>query len=1069
MTARPAAVVLVLVALAACNQATINTPIRSFDRPTDVALSCVRRSSQAVEVFDTLPLEDCRPDRQAALGIVSTDGLQYFPALRAIVTQTTRGEIAYATLDGRALVDLAPSLPGFGFLPVGELPEHVRTTPDGCWGATANAGSCDLSLIDLPVLANVRNIGIIRKGLTPDENGNVAIRLPSDSPLRNMTAYEQGLVRRLRISLPPALGGRTLLARPSWIELSPRSPKNLSGSAAGQPGVCRSPDNGLADAPKAWVALPGCELVVEVDLNGTIATVEQAIRVARDRTEVVSDLSTLSCPVECSEGQPAPADLGQPPDPPDGGAGPLPSNHGYPGALAVQEDAGGARLIIGDRTSDTLSIVPVDERGALGAPRRITLAENARGVDVVRTSPRTPAGQFLYAVARDGTVRVVDLDREVECETNPDPVALSSLPLEDPRAGARRRGCFPLGDPATPPRSPLATTPGIEFGNGALPRDVIFVHVDVPVPPSDPQVEPPAASPSLPVGDFAWVLTTDGRAQLVNVFDACPAPNRPQGVPGAYSPSCAASNAKPSRDAAKGFPGLPGPTEYELVSHRPRLGGSRYTQPTSCNDNAGAARVADETNPVNVTVSGVAQVDPARLPGIFKAARTDVPPGAQCPSATQAAGFLHYDRARPETWTAAWEGALPNTARATGRPLPGGSFVDTGGLFCSRGVLKGDKLVLRGCESDDDCDFAQVCARDPGAPIEVANGLCLDRDEDLRKLETEACGPLLRAVKRYRITRARQAPFGGLTEDTLDLAEIYQPEHPTDTRVCMAGDDCMDVTIPVTIAGETRQLPTTCLPDWDGQERCLRACDPAATTPQCSVGFICHPSSFGDPRCLRAPLDPRYFRTVGRDGVGCLRELQRYEIRSGDAFLVSGSSSGLLVEVQPDPVTGECGPPLVSSPYARMNQSRLPLDPAVECGLANEGAPGFIGSIVPPGDPSKNFCRQDFTSGEAKRYLHFENPFLAFTLVIPGVGNRFATPPENTELELRVLGTAFPLSVALAADIQAQSPRAGIAAPDGQTVFIVDEGKQTQATGLRGQLLRLSTSAVAVDRAFLVR
>ena len=30
--------------LAACNQATINTPIRSFDRPTDAALLCVRVS-----------------------------------------------------------------------------------------------------------------------------------------------------------------------------------------------------------------------------------------------------------------------------------------------------------------------------------------------------------------------------------------------------------------------------------------------------------------------------------------------------------------------------------------------------------------------------------------------------------------------------------------------------------------------------------------------------------------------------------------------------------------------------------------------------------------------------------------------------------------------------------------------------------------------------------------------------------------------------------------------------------------------------------------------------------------
>jgi hypothetical protein len=44
-----------------------------------------------------------------------------------------------------------------------------------------------------------------------------------------------------------------------------------------------------------------------------------------------------------------------------------------------------------------------------------------------------------------------------------------------------------------------------------------------------------------------------------------------------------------------------------------------------------------------------------------------------------------------------------------------------------------------------------------------------------------------------------------------------------------------------------------------------------------------------------------------------------------------------------------------------------------------------------------------------------------------------------------------------------------VTAPDRQTVFVVDEGKSSTATGLRGQLLRVSTAVQATDRSFQVR
>jgi hypothetical protein len=44
-----------------------------------------------------------------------------------------------------------------------------------------------------------------------------------------------------------------------------------------------------------------------------------------------------------------------------------------------------------------------------------------------------------------------------------------------------------------------------------------------------------------------------------------------------------------------------------------------------------------------------------------------------------------------------------------------------------------------------------------------------------------------------------------------------------------------------------------------------------------------------------------------------------------------------------------------------------------------------------------------------------------------------------------------------------------VTAPDLQTVFVIDEGKGTASTALRGQLLRLVSSIQTCDPAFQVR
>ena len=93
---------------------------------------------------------------------------------------------------------------------------------------------------------------------------------------------------------------------------------------------------------------------------------------------------------------------------------------------------------------------------------------------------------------------------------------------------ARTLGCFPIGDPANPVprRSSQARTPGITLNPGQLATDIAFVHVSLPPGNTDTSIAPIPAAPGVLVGDFAWIITSDGRASVVQIFDDCPQPNQ---------------------------------------------------------------------------------------------------------------------------------------------------------------------------------------------------------------------------------------------------------------------------------------------------------------------------------------------------------------------------------------------------------------------------------------------------------------------------------------------------------------------------------------------------------------
>ncbi len=50
-------------AAASCNSVNVNTPTRSLNGPSDVALICVQASPHDPSVYDVHPIADCSPDR----------------------------------------------------------------------------------------------------------------------------------------------------------------------------------------------------------------------------------------------------------------------------------------------------------------------------------------------------------------------------------------------------------------------------------------------------------------------------------------------------------------------------------------------------------------------------------------------------------------------------------------------------------------------------------------------------------------------------------------------------------------------------------------------------------------------------------------------------------------------------------------------------------------------------------------------------------------------------------------------------------------------------------------------
>ncbi|MEQ9072372.1 MAG: hypothetical protein RLP09_00870 [Sandaracinaceae bacterium] len=185
---------LLLLAYAACGNPNPATSPATFDRPESVAFLCWRLDRDPDSVLKGEPVSLDRCQRTPTSVEDDTGEVDDGFALFALVTQTATGEVAAVRLtndpegqEDRELagpIDADERIPGFTFIPVGEVPSSVVVRENDPKRAyVLNRGSSSISVIDLSV---------IRKGtgslpetvmLEQDSRPSAMILTPSEDAL----------------------------------------------------------------------------------------------------------------------------------------------------------------------------------------------------------------------------------------------------------------------------------------------------------------------------------------------------------------------------------------------------------------------------------------------------------------------------------------------------------------------------------------------------------------------------------------------------------------------------------------------------------------------------------------------------------------------------------------------------------------------------------------------------------------------------------------------------------------------------------------------------------------------
>ncbi|MFL5304612.1 MAG: hypothetical protein ACJ8F1_05335 [Polyangia bacterium] len=578
---------------------------------------------------------------------------------------------------------------------------------------------------------------------------------------------------------------------------------------------------------------------------------------------------------------------------------PILLNEGARGATRVRlnvdqyryvSNAGQAGVFVGAEAGERAE--SLDEQDANGMPQALDVEKR----------------RYLYAVAQDGTVRVINVflpGAEVECETNIDPMNL-------PAGVTANTACIPV-DPVH--RRPFSVGPGIHLPS--LPIDVAAADV---------RTEPTEDTSEQSVnGAHAWIITASGVVYLVNIN------------PVLRKHSAALESEDYSFSALSNNVTEPEPFVNTLRDR------NEITYSVTLDPSSGPPRVdvlpsVPATGPyLEPFWTQGSKLNATALTRYYVQTGVFFP---QEPTPANPDDPIDRRAVTPQEWTITWQGALGGT-RSTGvllgtestvgrfpsnagtRKAVDSMLLDNGTNYCGSGVVNGDLITLTGCTQNSQCGPGEVCLLDAtgsgasaGLPI---NGLCADPNRF--DATAAACASYLQTVRRYRIvasypnqvvirpnldelprsalTRCDPSANGDLTDTTLKRCK--DPADPsTDKFTCVAD------------------------PEGGATPRCLQVCN--LTTP-CRAGRVCisldadptQPPDCDKNQCFCADAPP----LTDAAKTQCFDQLISYQVQVGNGFLVSGSQSGFQTTAPLPSGSDQCDPhPTPDSRFA----FRIPMD-----------------------------------------------------------------------------------------------------------------------------------------------
>lgn len=957
----------VALAAASCSDAALDTSsIRSFDRPVDLTVGCFGRlrvvgdngvadPDDPVD-FSAQPLSSCTLRRSGTAPANAPPGqedlegqnpLSTSMSWLEIVVQPTSGTIALLTqpepgVTDRELTQGAFSIedgddltPGHNALVVGSLPVAIATDTTGCYAITANAGSCDLSAIELTGLALGANEPVVR-------------------------------------ALPVLVGTEPLLARPAALaSVDLDSPIGVA---------CPDQPQG-----KYYVAYPDCHAVAVVD--GATGQVVSSIRFADDGTPTIGD-GALVCPRQCGTR-----------DPVTDGARPVALDLMDDPRTGVQRLAIGLdnRPVVAVVTieADGLPFAPraVDLEGDIGvidvALSRQMVMGGSLGLN--DTDEDGVEAQFIYAVATDATVRVAEvLVAEEECDTQVDPRLL--FDERDPT----RVVCMPVGQIGTPRRRAGARSPGIEFTGQARPVAVTIITANNRVGVGQPDTWAGHFALVALSNGFVSVVNIDDDNYLDTYVPTDPlASVVTAAIPHQVRDAVAERTLDRERLDENEIVRINCNPGLQVDTNGFPIGGPRAdSAATKIFTAAEISAQKTYTLPIDryrICMGHNAQNEPVTVPvsDLTLGAATDV----------RERTFPDWRAvASEETWYLTWEGSLSLDGADNsidGPSLRAGTVhIEGGGIqlhdaarpFCAAGVEPFDVVTLRGCDAsrgDAQCGLDETCYVHPDAT--VAAGACLPtaRLDEL----ANRCRDYLVSTRRFAVAEAEAG--------VLKLHERKRILRTTPIDGCTSDNQCMDLaayeatlTSDAHPKDETAAAPEhTYACEVDGQRpaalrRCVMTCSDDS---QCEAGTLCRAGHciegiIPPPECatglqlydLRASdafvaIGDRtgYVHPIVEDAAGrCVKDPDASPLQLGRFRLTA----------PPCPITDDPDDILPNPCSEQVQQAELaPVFTPGTCDLADDNGevrnrlapmirfqnPAFRFELVDPGFPGDRMCRND--------------------------------------------------------------------------------------------------------------